>query len=138
MTKKKRHFTPQQIHIIRQKKAIEAVQKKANENKKEFPKDFPFWARLKINKNRPTLVIDETEVLNKKRNKFVDGFVHREVIHTKKNSDYEEIVPNPDPKDPKPMYLKRPRKLPKTLFKPHEGGWTMPDHLRKRYEKNNK
>ncbi len=106
--------------------------------KKEFPKRFPFWARLKISKNRPTLVIDETDVLDKKKNQIVDGFVHREVIHTEKPSDYEKVVPNPNPEDFKPMYLKRPRKLPKKLFKPHEGGWTMPKNLRSRYEKKKK
>ena len=26
---------------------------------KEFPKKFPFWARMKINKHRTSLVIDE-------------------------------------------------------------------------------
>ena len=138
MNKKNRRYTPQQVQIIRQKKANEAVEKMSVSRKKEFPKKFPFWARLKISKNRPTLVIDETQVLNKKNNQLVDGFVHREVIHTEKSKDYEKVVPNPDPKDPDPMYLKRPRKLPKTLFKPHEGGWTMPEELRKRYEKNNK
>ncbi len=138
MSKKKRRYTPQQVHIIRKKKVIAAAEGKSASNKKEFPKRFPFWARLKISKNRPTLVIDETEVLDKKKNKTVDGFVHREVIHTEKPKDYEKVVPNPDPNDPAPMYLKRPRKLPKTLFKPHEDGWTMPEDLRKRYEKNNK
>lgn len=41
----------------------------ANENDK-FPKEFPFWARLKICKNRPTLVMDEVEVVDKKTKKL--------------------------------------------------------------------
>ena len=42
------------------------------DNKKEliekgvFPDKFPFWARLKISKNRTTLVIDEDKAKNKK------------------------------------------------------------------------
>lgn len=103
-----------------------------------FPNKFPFWARLKISKNRTTLVIDEDTVLDKKSKKMVDGFVHREAIHTQKSGDYEEIKPNPDKTDPTPMYLKRPRKLPKSLFKPHNKDLDMPEHLKARYERNNK
>lgn len=102
-----------------------------------FPDKFPFWARLKISKNRTTLVIDEEPVVNKKTKKTEDGFVHRESIHTKKK-DYEEIKPNPDKDDQEPMYLKRPRKLPKRMFKPHEKNLDMPKHLKEKYEKNNK
>ena len=46
--------------------------------KKEFPNEFPFWARMKINKHRTSLVIDEEMVINKKTKKLEDGFVHRE------------------------------------------------------------
>lgn len=120
------------------KKAIAASYARKTEKKKDFPKKFPFWARLKISKNRPTLVIDEEPVRDKKKKEMVDGYVHREVIHTDKSGDYEKIFPNPDKSDKHPMYLKRPRKLPKTLFKPHEGGWEVPEYLRQRYEKNNK
>lgn len=108
-----------------------------SKKKKDFPKEFPFWARLKISKNRTTLVIDEDKVLNKKTKKYEDGFVHRESIHTEKK-DYEKIYPNPDKSDPKPMYLKRPTKLPKQLFKVHEKNLSMPKHLKERYFKNNK
>ena len=52
--------------------------------------------------------------------------------------DYEEISPNPDPNDSEPMYLKRPSKLPKTLFNPHNKQLNMPKHLKERYSKNNK
>ena len=105
--------------------------------KKTFPEKFPFWARLKISKDRTTLVIDEKDVINKKTKKLESGFVHRESTHTKKK-DYEEINPNPDKSDPNPMYLKRPEELPKRLFKPHNKELDMPEHLQKRYEKNNK
>jgi hypothetical protein len=81
----------------------------SHKDKKSFPSKFPFWARLKIDKQRTTLVIDEEQVLNKKTKKQEDGFVHREVIHTLKK-EYEKITPNPDRTDPKPMYLKRPAK----------------------------
>lgn len=106
-------------------------------NKREFPKSFPFWARLKISKKRTTLVIDEAPARNKKTGKYEDGFVHREAIHTHKR-DYEEISPNPDKADPKPMYLKRPSKLPKRMFEPHNKKLDMPQYLRERYRGNNK
>ena len=97
---------------------------------------FPFWARLKISKRRTTLVIDEEEIIDKKSKKKEDGFVHREATHTKRK-DYEEIKPNPDKDDKQPMYLKRPAKLPKRLFTPHNKDLDMPESLKKRYEKNN-
>ena len=110
--------------------------------KAEFPKRFPFWARLKICKNRTTLVIDEAEAYNKQRDRMEPGFVHREAIHPNETGSnvkgYEEIKPNPDKTDAKPMYLKGPEKLPKVLFKPHNKDLDMPKHLKERYEKNNK
>ena len=48
--------------------------KKKNEDKKVriiildedgFPSDYPFWARLKIDKNRTTLIIDRSLVKDK-------------------------------------------------------------------------
>ena len=113
------------------------VEKEVFEGNNKFPSEFPFWARLKINKNRTTLVIDEEYSLNKKTGKEEETFVHRESIHTEKK-DYEKIFPNPDIDDPDPMYLKRPSKLPKTLFKPHNKKLNMPEHLKERYGKNNK
>lgn len=89
---------------------------KFNQNSKgEFPKKFPFWARLKISKNRTTLVIDEDKALNKQTKKYEDGFVHREATHTYRK-DFEKIEPNPDKNDKQPMYLKRPKKHPKRMF----------------------
>lgn len=105
--------------------------------KEEFPKDFPFWARFKLNKKRTTLVIDEDIVLNKKRNKLEDAFVHREATHSYKK-DFEKIYPNPDKTDKEPMYLKRPRKHPKRMFEPHNKKLDMPKYLKDRYKKNNK
>ena len=92
---------------------------------------------MKISKNRTTLVIDEEMAFNKKSGKIEDSFVHRESTHTKKK-DYEEVSPNPDSSDEDPMYLKRPRKLPKRMFSPHNKELSMPDYLKERYEKNNK
>ncbi len=111
--------------------------KQTAEYRKKFPEKFPFWARLKIGKPRPTLVIDEEPVLNKQKHITEQGFVHREATHTKKDNEYEEISPNPDKSDPNPMYLKRPRKHPQRLFEPHNKNLTIPDELQKRYDKNN-
>lgn len=105
--------------------------------KKEFPSTFPFWARLKISKKRTTLVIDEEQIIDKKSKKTEDGFVHREVTHTYKQ-EFEELNPNPDKTDNRPMYLKRPTKLPKRLFEPHNKELDMPQSLKDRYDKNNK
>lgn len=105
--------------------------------KSKFPNEYPFWARLKIDKQRTTLVIDDDKVLDKKKNKIVPGYVHREAIHTYKK-DYEKISPNPDMNDKKPMYLKRPRKLPKSMFVPHNKNLNMPKTLIEKYNKNNK
>lgn len=111
--------------------------KERNIEKNIFPTEFPFWARLKISKNRTTLIIDEDTVKNKKTNKIVDGFVHREAT-SKYHKGFEEIKPNPDRDKTEPMYLKSPRKIPKTLIKPHNKNLDMPQNLKDRYSKNNK
>lgn len=111
--------------------------KKNNMEKNSFPKEFPFWARLKISKNRTTLVIDEDVVLNKKTKKTEDGFVHREATSTY-HKGFEEIKPNPDRDKKDPMYLKHPRKIPKRLVKPHNKNLDMPQSLKDKYSKNNK
>ena len=108
-----------------------------HKQKKEFPKEFPFWARLKISKKRTTLVIDEDKAFNKKSNKFEDGFVHREAT-SKYHKGLEEIIPNPDKDKKGPMYLKRPSKLPKRLFEPHNKKLAMPEHLKEKYKHNHK
>ena len=125
---------------INNERSIRMSEKK---NKNEFPNEFPFWARMKISKNRTTLVIDEDKAYNKKKKRYEDGFVHRESIHLKDPNDkrtkkYEKIYPNPNRSDPEPMYLKKPTSTPKTLFKPHNKDLDMPQHLKERYSKNNK
>ena len=105
-------------------------------SKKEFPDKFPFWARLKIGKNRTALVIDEEPVVDKRTEKTVDGFVHREATHSY-NKRFTEVTPNPDKSDKRAMYLKRPDVKPKILFKPHNKELDMPDWLIEMYDKNN-
>lgn len=116
---------------------------KVSRKNHDFPASFPFWARLKINKNRTTLVIDEKNVINKKTKQEVPGFVHREAIHVDdekraRKKGYEMIEPNPDINDNKPMYLKKPAELPQTLFKIHNRHLNMPIHLEERYKKERK
>ena len=108
-----------------------------NKQRKRFPTEFPFWARMKISKNRTTLVIDDEPIYNKTSKKFTNNFVHREAIHTYKK-DYEEIFPNPDLNDPRPMYLKRPAKMNQKLFNPHNKKLSMPKKLQECYARNNK
>ena len=112
------------------------MDKKDKGKTEDFPKEFPFWARIKIGKKRTTLVIDEEKVINKRTKKIEDGFVDREATHTPRKG-FEKIHPNPDPMDEKPMYLKRPSKKPKRLFEPHNKSLNMPKHLKDRYDKNN-
>ena len=119
------------------KKQKKNVVSKNTKAKKEMPTRFPFWARLKISKKRTTLVIDKEDIIDKKTKKKEAGFVHREATHTGKK-EYEKIYPNPDRADPKPMYLKRPTKLPQRMFEPHNKELEMPEHLKEKYEKNNK
>lgn len=125
------------------KNKFEKTVSKKNENvdkveeKEQFPKKFPFWARFKKNKNRTTLVIDEEKVKRKNSEIEDDCFVHRESTHTYRK-DYEEIYPNPDITDLQPMYLKRPRKHPKVMFRVHNKNLDMPQHLIEKYDKNNK
>lgn len=106
----------------------------------DFPEEFPFWARLKIGKNRTTLVIDEDMVIDKKNKKQTEGFVHREATSVY-HKGFEEIKPNPDKdraKKGESMFLKNPRKIPKKLVKPHNKQLDMPEHLKQRYSKNNR
>ena len=111
-------------------------QKAKRPNRKDFPSEFPFWARLKISKHRTTLVIDDENYFDKKLNKNVNGFVHREAT-SKYHKGFEEIKPNPDRTKKDPMYLKSPRKLPKRLFEVHNKKLVMPKFLKDRYSKNN-
>ncbi len=106
--------------------------------KNEFPNKFPFWGRLKISKNRTTLVIDEETIIDKKTKKLIEGFVHREAT-SKYHKGFEEISPNPDKdKRPNSMYLKTPRKISKKMIKPHNKHLEMPQFLIDKYNKNNK
>ena len=83
------------------KPAVKPAKVKTNKNvvqskpKKSFPDKFPFWARLKISKNRTTLVIDETDAYNKVKKRMEPGFLHREAIHPDETfsnvKGYEEI-----------------------------------------------
>ena len=129
--------------MIKISKTVKRVHKKryrlksfSNKERKKFPDKFPFWARMKIAKNRTTLVIDEEPYIDKKRQRLSNRFVHREATHTERK-DYEKIFPNPDKTDPKSMYLKRPAKLDQRLFKPHNKRLSMPEHLAQKYSKNN-
>ena len=126
------------------KKSVKSNNKKNNSNKAnktinnkfEDVRQFPFWAKLKIEKHRPTLVIDETKKASKRSGKEEDCFVHREVTHTS-NKNNEKIEPNPNRNDSRPMYLKRPRVLPKRLFTKYEKKMSVPQYLVDRYKKNN-
>ena len=145
MGKKKPRFhckTEAQKKAIRANYAKIAQEKSVDKETSAFPTKFPFWARLKISKNRTTLVIDETTEENKKTKKVEEHFVHRESIHPNEDGSnvkgFEIITPNPDPDDERPMYLKRATKLPKRLFKPHNKKLNMPKHLSERYAGNNK
>lgn len=128
-----------QAFMIKKNYAIRAEKEKAGQSeitpKKPMPTKYPFWARLKIYKNRTTLVIDDAPALDKKKQEMVEGYVHREATHTKGHG--ELIRPNPDKTDPDDMYLKSPTILPKRFFKLHNKDLDMPQELIERYDKNN-
>ena len=73
---------------------------------------------------------------------MVEGFVHREATSPKDNEardkKYERISPNPDKTKKDDMLLKSPSKLPKTMFISHNKNLDMPQHLKDKYDKNNK
>lgn len=123
--------------LAKQQNIKKAPTKQGAKSDKIFPEKFPFWARLKISKRRTTLVIDEVEAFDKQKQKNVEGFMHREATHTYKK-EFEEVKPNPDKDDKKSMYLKKPSKLPKNMFEPHNKKLDMPEDLQKKYDKNNK
>ena len=112
------------------------VRRIVDKQRRKFPLEFPFWARMKISKNRTTLVIDDEPTYNKKSKKISNNFVHREATHSYRK-DYEVISPNPNKDDKRPMYLKRPTKMNQRLFSPHNRNLLVPEHLQKRYSKNN-
>lgn len=113
------------------------VRRVLDKQRGKFPFEFPFWARMKISKNRTTLVIDDEPTYNKTSKRFSNNFVHREATHTYRKG-YEEIKPNPNKSDPNPMYLKSPTKMNQRLFRTHNKQLDMPEHLKQRYKKNNK
>lgn len=143
MKKKCKHFkckNEAQKRAIKANYARKAAESKtpptAKSTERKFPDKFPFWARFRLSKNRTTLIINEAPAYDTKRHKEVDGFVHREATHTQGHG--EPVIPNPDKTDPTPMYLRSPRVHPKYLFIPHNKDLTMPEDLRRRYEKDNK
>ena len=64
---------------------------------------FPHFRRYKPSKHRPALVEGET--------KNHDEYVFRKCTHKERNNRHinEKVVPNPDPHDPKPMYIQKKR-----------------------------
>lgn len=136
MKKKKAKRTFGQAVNASRRSSIKKTSSKSSK-KKEFPTEFPFWGRLKIDKKRTTLVIDNCLAFNKKTNKYEEGFVNREATHVQKKG-VEIILPNPDRSDNRPMFLKKATKKPKRLIEPHNKKLEMPKALKDRYSKNNK
>ncbi len=137
--KKKRQFSKYQLMKIRQyyaKKSLYPVSK--NNRSIVLRGKYPFWAKMVIGGDHPSLIIDSCIAKDKrKNNKLVPGFLYRESTHSNGNG-YEKIYPNPDPTDFRPMYLKRPQKKPKTLFVAWKKKMNMPQGLIDRYNKNNR
>ncbi len=130
------------LGLVKDKKKANTKRKNMDLTK-EHPR-FPFWARLRMEKWRTTLVIDEEKSLNNKTNKVEDQFVHREATspsgNEKRDNKYERIRPNPDKdkaKKGEDMLLKSPRKRAKHMFELHNKEMEMPKQLKDRYDKNN-
>ena len=101
--------------------------------RKQFPFNFPFWARFKPCKNRTTLVINDEYIYHDGELKDIK-FIHRESTSTNRK-DYEKIFPNPDKDRTEPMYLKRPTSRSINKFGIHNKNLNMPKQLKNRYKK---
>ena len=113
------------------------VRRVIDKQRRKFPLEFPFWARMKIAKKRTTLVIDDEPVFNKTSKRFSNLFIHREATHSYKKG-REVITPNPDSSDSRPMYLRTPTKMNQRMFIPHNKRLSMPSYLKQKYKKNNR
>lgn len=105
MTQKKRTYTPQQLAIIRRKTA--EVRKTTGfgstqgGSKHVYTSEYPHFRNYKKSQH-PALILELT-----KHNKTkLPVYAYRDVTHSMVKS-YDEIVPNPDPTDPKPMRINR-------------------------------
>ncbi len=102
MPKQKRTYTKQQIAIIRRKK-MEIGKLSANSTQSKsshvYINEYPHFRNYKKSKH-PALILELT-----KHNKTDEAvYAYRDVTHSKVKS-YDEIVPNPDPSDSKPMRI---------------------------------
>ena len=72
----RRNYAKNSKSLKKQQKSVEVkkipkcesapiAEKKASMDLNKFPTEFPFWARLRISKNRTTLVIDEEKKIDK-------------------------------------------------------------------------
>ena len=100
-----------------------------NPHRAKFPENPPFWGRLRIGDEHPTVVIDEKPAWDKQKKKMVDGFVHRELTHGKKTPGLP--IKNPDANDTEQAKLERPRKLPQRLIRPLDKDWPIPEELKR-------
>ena len=64
---------------------------------------IPHFRKYKRN-GHPALIVGEAKIKEEK-----DGFLYRKASHSKKltTKTYEKVFPNPNPKDPRPMYIEK-------------------------------
>lgn len=103
-------------------KSVSEKQRKAENRKQQsdiyYPEDgkiisFPHFRKY-VKADHPALIVGETVNENKK-----EEFLYRKVTHSEKDGRHlnEKIVPNPNKKDPSPMYIsKRTRRDEKKFF----------------------
>ena len=110
-----------------------ATQQPKSVHRAKFPDNPPFWGRLMIGGNHPTVVVEEKLTWDKQKKKEVEGFVHRELTHSTKISGTP--IMNPDIKDKRPVKLQKPKDIPQRLVKPLDKDWEIPQEILKPPEK---
>ena len=68
---------------------------------------FPHFRMYKRN-NHPALILGTAKI-----KKSDDGFIYRKASHSKglTQRGYEKVSPNPNPKDPNPMYIEKRKRV---------------------------
>lgn len=115
-----------------QKRAIRANYARMAEEKKKQERieaEYPHF-RYHLKGEHPALVLDEVLDDNDSKNdKYLYRTVTHEDRHKRRNND--EVFPNPDPKDPEPMYIMKRKRLDnKTNFELKPLPWIVPDELK--------
>lgn len=125
MTKSNRRRTlteAQKRAMIRRKVTESARKKKKSGNSKRVEAPYPHF-RYYRKSGHPALIVGEQKTGD------VDEYKYRKVMHSERdgNRPNEKVYPNPNPKDPEPMYIgKRVKHDEKKRFEEKPLPWKYP------------